>query len=338
MGGGVGAVGAAGEHRDVGTRRRRAPRGGRPGRSRRRRPDTTGWPARHQGGGDAGGDLGAVGRGRAGPDDRDGAASSSSRGGPLTQSPSGGPPRWSSSSRPHQVVDLAWATRRRRGPRSGCPAGPPARGRASGSRPRSRAATSRALGRSGWRRVAERARAAATAPSWATSAGDPRVAGLGQPGRARPGPAGRRRSRRPPGRRPASSSSGSPWPQPERGVDVGARSGASPPRRSATVQASRWTRTAPRRLSRPVEHLVVQTGRGRRRAAATRGRAARSGTWEFSRHSRPAYRACWRSRAAATRSRTSSELSRWSPGSGPVAARSAAGRGAGCRSGRAPGR
>ena len=245
VGGGVGAVGPAGEHRDVGAvDGERAAVGGLVDAERRAGHHRMAGP--HQGAGDAGGRPRCRRSSPSGtPTTATARPSRSSRVGPLTQRPERRTAALVEELRPHQVVDLAWATRRRRARRSGGRAARPLearpRGRARGAGWRRRGPRGR-LGR-----VAEQldgaGRRRARRPATRSSGRRARSAGTGRPGRA-----GRRRSRGPPVH--AACSSGSPCLS-RSAVSTSATLGASLPRRSATVHARRWTRTAPRRLRRP---------------------------------------------------------------------------------------
>ena len=244
----VGAVDAAGEHRD----RRPAPR---KGTAVSRLVDAVGG-AGHDGdafGRDMGGELaghrGAVRRRRAGPHDRDGAVRQLVE--PTAPPDPQAEGRTAALVQPRRVVEVARAgpaTRRRPGRRTGCPAGRRARGRllgrdrAAGTRPRWRAR----------RRRARRARRSWTssAPSSATS-----EASRGSPGSASL-PSATLASRSASARAHGVARQRAEQQRLDR-CAAAARcrargtSGRSRPRRSATVHASRWTRVPPRRVSRP---------------------------------------------------------------------------------------
>ena len=281
----VGAVDTAGEHRDRGPARRPGRRGARPGRSRtrHRRPR----PRRRRA--SAGRELGGRRRCRrswpsASRRSRPGAASSSSRSGPA---------------HPEAERDAAPLLQRlaaRRGRRGAGPLGvarhhpPDAQPRRPGrGRARGRAVEpGRDVGEHAPRGLALGAAcvvARRAAPSSATSAGQPQVAGLAELAEGQPGQSARRSRRAvirsPSGRRARQSaarrSAAGARPRPR------ATPGRSTPRRSATVQASRWTRVAPRRVSRPARARSSSSA-GRPGSAATPRAAPGRARAPLSRH------------------------------------------------------
>ena len=253
-----------------------APRG-RPGRRRRPAPprsapprrqraavgglvDAEGRPGHHAepsradgGAAISRGDVGAVGRRRPGADHghravqlRRGAA------GPAPTAPAATPPRCCSGAARGQVVAARPATRRRRGPRTGCRARPARSRSRSRVEPREPGRDVGAPARARSCSARSRSSRTATAPELGDQRGQPQVARLAEPAQRDPGQpssspwrAGHRDplQRRPAaaGRRCAAAARRRPRPRP----------GWPDPRRSATVHASRCTRVAPRRLSRP---------------------------------------------------------------------------------------
>ena len=290
------------------------------------------------------GHPGAVGRGRARADHGHRPVGQLvERGGPRTHSPSGAPPR--SLSR--------LAPRRGRRAAAGHSASPGddepdalplgrARGRASGSMPRSRAATS-VREPVGVALVAAAAAQTATAPSSATSAGQPGVAGLAEPAQRAPG---RRRSSRPVAhRRPAARRAAT-----QQRLAARAAAGRRPPRRQPGRVDARAGRPPsrragargppPRRLSRAARAAASSSSR----VAASAQRPPRASTGAGDVGVEPPVAAGVAGLPGARARRVDPRPDLAAVGSGRASGSRgscgshAARRGAGCRSGRRPGR
>ena len=232
------------------------------------------------------GHLGAVGRGRARPDHghrRRRARRAAPD--PRTHRPSGAPPRSLHRLDGRRGRRAAAATPRRRGPRTGCPAAPPARGRASG---RARRAAGDVGEQPAHVALGGEVLVDPDRAELGDQPGQPRVARLGERGTARPGPAGRPRSR--------SSGRASPTrggQQRGRRTAAGARCRPRPaPGRSTPAQVGdRPRQPVHADGAAPAEpagvQLVVEPPLG----VGASGHSSRSsgpGVWELSRQLRPA--------------------------------------------------
>ena len=287
VGGRVGAVDAAGEHRDVGAvDGQRAAVGGLVDAEGGARDHRVSGP--HQRAGDAGGDLGAVGRRRAGPDDRHRPAE-------LVEPRRALSPRGRAADhrgrrrarRRIEVVDLARATRVARDdvadaqPRSALEVA----GRIDAPQPGGDLAGD--LGRWSGPLVASSPRSR-TAPSCGDQAGDLGSTRLGRAGvSATRASRGRRSLTTPAGARRPARPAAAPW-RSRSAVSTSARVGRVG---SAQVGDRPGQPVDPDRAApaQPAgEHLRRRAGARRRRAAATRARSGALGTWELSRHARPA--------------------------------------------------